>query len=144
MGDVPVKLAIGMGPEMCGSEVGGRNRQRFRGGTVAAGIGTMAGNAVCSEQFGAVRDGGGGEFGGRGEEARWVGLDEQQIEVGKREGQDDKPECQRDPAKPTPQDGGDDERDGDRDTAGCGDDFGAWLRRLRSGRRSGPAEIKPA
>ena len=81
MGDVPVELAIGVGPEMSGGEVGWRNWQRPRGWTVAAGVGAVAGDTVRSEQFGAVRDGGGGEFGRRSEETGRVGLDEQQLEV---------------------------------------------------------------
>ena len=59
---------------------------------------------------------------------------------GKREDQNDEPGSQRDPAETAPQDGGDDQRDSDRDAEGGADDFGAQQRVLEGEQAGAPGE----
>ena len=121
--DEPVELTIAMRPEMLGREIGRRQRQRSRCRTIASRPDAVADVAVRGEQARAMRDRGGGELGGRGEEAGRIGSDEQQIEMRHRPNLDDHGDTQCKPSDAAPDHA--DDRDGNADGGGahCGDKF---------------------
>ena len=121
--DEPVEFAIAMRAEMVRGEIGRRQRQRPRGRTIAARLDAVADDAVRGEQSCAVRDRGGGELGGRGEEAGRIGSNEQQIEMRYRPNLDDHGDTQCKPSDAAPDHA--DDRDGNADDGGAhgGDKF---------------------